>query len=371
MKRVACCIDQPREEVPKEIYVLIVAELDTVGKFRFATTCRLFNQLVHSTTTEIPCPPLKITDAVLMRLPHLTSLDLTENEKVSNRSLSKLTRMKILNLSGVEDITEGGLLTLTNLTSLNLNENSSISHTALFPMKFLRDLTISCYDTFEEGFHCNESLSSLVSLTSLDLTGNVNIEDHHIQPLTNLKKLIIKSTCGITEDGIRFLTSLESLDVEKNDAIGPDFIASLCHITELDISDRGDCPNLERMTNLKKLYLREDSHPDMNQMLSKLTTLTLLDITYNAKITDDTIGNLHNLTSLTFKYSTNITLESISKLSNLSEISLSFTYDSIIRSLKDPEYLPNITLINGYYRENLLKWPGLCSGNDSTSDSDD
>ena len=91
------------------------------------------------TTLYLPCT-VNITDEGLKHLKFLTTLDLSFNKKITDEGLKHLKVLKKLYLSHNEKITDEGLKHIPLLTSLNIDGNDEITNEGLKYLKCLVEI---------------------------------------------------------------------------------------------------------------------------------------------------------------------------------------------------------------------------------------
>ena len=110
-----------------------------------------------------------INNNLLIKFKNLTSLNLYNNNKITDEPVKQLINLTSLNLSNNRIITDESVKELTNLTSLNLSNNYNITDESV---KNLTNLTN-------------------LNLTNLNLTNNDNITDeliNYISDRVNIKR---------------------------------------------------------------------------------------------------------------------------------------------------------------------------------------
>jgi hypothetical protein len=144
----------------------------------------------------------KITDAGLKAMTRLTSLDLTENDVISDEALNCLPADSLRKLIVRENskITNACIARFTGLTSLNRRNDSlnlKIVNKNLNQLANLTNLTklkLKCDDFFEY-----RTLHRLTALTNLEISfmgpilGTKRADYYSLQPLVNLTQLDLDS----------------------------------------------------------------------------------------------------------------------------------------------------------------------------------
>lgn len=155
---------------------------------------------------------LAVSDKAVKLLRNITSLNLSNNQNITDHAILHLPKLRELDLSYTSAITNRGLMPLTNLTKLSLRGNPPIYNEAIVP---------------------------LVNLTFLDLNGNERITDKALFPLTNLQSLILEGSLfsrpAITDYGLKTCTRLTSLILTGNKSITDDGVSGLRNLTSLNL----------------------------------------------------------------------------------------------------------------------------------------
>ncbi|MEH1805093.1 leucine-rich repeat domain-containing protein [Nostoc sp.] len=186
-------------------------------------------------------------------------------------SLSKLTNLTSLYLSGTEVSNVSALANLTNLTELNLSRTQ------------VSDISV---------------LANLTNLAQLDIS---NTQVSNISVLADLTNLTV---LGL------FLTKVSDVSV----------LANLTNLTELYLcrTQVRDVLALTKLTNLKELDISQTQVSDISS-LANLTNLTLLNLS-NTQVSDvSPLANLINLTELNLS---NTQVSDVSPLANLTNLKI-------------------------------------------------
>ncbi len=212
---------------------------------RLMYTCKDFHNIITTvifpSITEVTEDMIDyIKDYHLLLMPNIQKIGFYDfspwEMDISDVGVQHLTKLTILDLECLPQITDFSLTKLTNLRKLSLGDDND-------------DIT-------------DNGLSVLTGLTNLDLFCADNISDSSLRHLTNLKKLWLHSTEQITDASLSLLTSLERLNLAE------------CTDSMKNITNKG----LSTLTNLTKLFI---------------------DFNYSrGNITDETIDLLTNLTKL-------------------------------------------------------------------------
>lgn len=212
-------------------------------------------------------------DPKVLLYPNLTTLDLSDNEGISNDALSKLQNLTFLDLTDNDNISDQGISSLTKLKELILNSESN---------------------TTANGKITNASLSLLTKLENLSLFGNLYITDQGVTTLTNLNSVDLSFNHAIDGPCLSLLTNLKSLLLVSNNHIRNAHISPLTRIENLDLSDNTNIAfeAIQNFTKLKKLDIAPgvDGSPlimsDEEQRILKLNNPGLEIITEYKPILD-------------------------------------------------------------------------------------
>lgn len=209
------------------------------------------------------------------------------------------------------------LQSLPNLTELYLPGGYVINYQGIRYLKNLKILDLTCTRSPDERI-TDSDLSKITSLTHLGLSYNRIITDEGISGLTNLTFLDLAGTT-ISDRGIMNLNKLEFIRLSGNTMVTNDGLARLSSLTDLNLYSNDKITFNESMYRLKKLTLGYN-FIILDDELSKLTNLEILDLEFNKIITDKGVSNLVNLKDLFVNDL--ITNEGISNLTNLRSLAL-------------------------------------------------
>lgn len=276
------------------------------------------------------------------RLQMLTKLDVSHCTNITNAILpiiGQLTRLQSFDMSYTrvqfnnENMQQIGNLKL--LKSLNLRNCTTITN-AILPnigqLTRLQSLDLSCCNIRFENDNIHH-IGNLKLLESLNLSENgimLNYDMKIIAQLSMLQTLTLDiqhvSNKGLIKLGK--LTRLQHLELYMCHDItddGMDVLNSLSHLRSLILSESGITDaSLSKLTNIQKLDLfQSDITDDGLLILSRMTTLYALNISYCENITDTGLQHLtalHQLNSLDISLCDNITDESLLHLTTMSKL---------------------------------------------------
>jgi hypothetical protein len=236
--------------------------LDLLSVVRFTRTCKKFSTIKVTDFYSIKKRLLeKLDDTILSKYSGIVKLNLSTNEKVTNKlfqsgHLFNLEKLNVMgNNCGVGDVVH----LCTKLRVLHIGENGKIK--TIDNLLNLEELNATWYG----GYINNNSLKRLTKLKRLNLNNNNKITD--INHLTNLVELNAGYyNCSISNESIKGCTNLKKLNLSSNR-----FVTNLSHLNleELDISDNSpiDDLGLINQTGLRKLNVSGNSLiKDLNHM---------------------------------------------------------------------------------------------------------
>lgn len=231
-----------------------------------------------------PAPMGLINVDFLVYFPNLISLDLNHQYNLGDNYyvISRLTKLRKLNIGGISITTLTPLRSLTNLTSLDLSGRNDRLQSVndLLVLKKLRHLILrgQCY---LQDIH---RLSALTTLVKLNLNGvfdhYYNEGDYYEEPTLHF---------------LMSLVNLKRLELGANDYLREiDPITYLPKLTYLSLSGSHniwDFHSLERLTTLKTLdvggtniEMRTTNNPNYLRFLMNLPRLENLTISQNAHV---------------------------------------------------------------------------------------
>ena len=158
---------------------------------------------------------------------------LSENHKITINGLNK--NIKKIYLVGKVNIKDNDLKQL-DLLSLNLVDNEIISDEGLKYCKNLKTLNLFCNCEITD-----KGLIEMKNLEYLNLKGlshiNNEITDNSLKKLSKLKYLSLENNKNITDEGIKTLVNLEFLNINHNKKITINGILNLKNLREINCMD--------------------------------------------------------------------------------------------------------------------------------------
>lgn len=263
-----------------------------------------------------------MNDFLLNQLTHLTVLQLSMKNRVTNHSLSKLTNLKELDYVHQGIISNETIGRLTNLESLIIRPHqedimyyrdgflSNVFQSIRGPLRLfdtaqwnLHDLTtLKISFSYYVGF-TDFSLKRLVNLRTLALKVDSaslyhvkdNISAETINGLTGLTRLTLKGMNYLNNETISSLTNLKQLKIQVNHKI-----SRISHLTNLEriilynfsIKIKEEFNSLTKLKSIKMLGMN-------NEILSFLSNdCDCLDLSCSPEVSDVGLMRFTNLTSL-------------------------------------------------------------------------
>jgi hypothetical protein len=230
-----------------------------------------------------------INNRTVQKLSNLTTLSLKENEKVSNSGIKKLTgltklnlkknglisnigtlvNLRNLNLNYNTKITDKDIKYLTLLEKLDLTNNPSISNKGLKRLTQLRNLNLSKVQDFDgqdvpidfgPRYLNNDGITHLFDLDTLNLKKEENITIEGISGLRNLTCLNLSRNQNFNDEDMSLLTQLKSLNLSKNNKITNLGLSKLSNLTKLKLrkNENITLEGLNNLVNLREIVLNEN-----------------------------------------------------------------------------------------------------------------
>lgn len=334
-----------------------------------------------------------ITSRSISRLTNLKSLLILDNDVISDQDLSTFPpSIKSLSLIECSEIRDTGLLSLSRLTRLKALELNTIQGSdqgfqgltrlknfrivlmdgfignsdSLGNMPLLESLVVMRCPKFEgnglryksplklfiaaDTLISDSTLSSQIHLETLDIS-NTSITDERLGELTNLKRLSMRLSTHITDKSLSTLTRLEFLDISGSRLITRKSLSQLTNLTELYLIQTIMLPTKnDRPLPLHKLrvLIAGSTSAIANRDMIQFSNLTNLSLADNSFISGSVyLRNLTNLTKLDLKYNLVIENDDISKFTKLEEIDLTGNRMITSDALRGMSFLKKITLSDG------------------------
>mgnify|MGYP003418534252 FL=1 len=277
-------------------------------------------------------------------------LDLDKNPAADGRHLPNISTLIASHMSSLKHF--------SNVTDLNISRCDLINISRMTKLKIL-----NISHNYEV---CNEDITGLTNLTTLDMFGT-NISDAGIQMLTNLTNLEIGSR-GISNHGLRNLTKLQSL-LACESAITD--VSYLPQLKELYLNgDSRICDeNMRKLTNLTLLNI--SSNKTITDAGIFGLNLRVLKLCNNKTITNKGLRGITSLVSLNAcnscvsfvpvslteldaRYS-DITVECLHGLTDLTTLAIDMQKDKVVSVLTTLTNLTKLSLSGVVCDEDFLR----------------
>ena len=321
---------------------------DSLGKARDTP----ITQAEMASLTRFEAPNKNIRDLTGLEFATgLTSLHLgpesiysidNSNEISDLSSLSGLTRLTYLNLTGNSITDVSSLSGLANLERLYLHNNSIGDVSALSGLTRLTLLNLG-RNTIPDV----SALSGLTRLTYLNHAANGLPDLRPLSGLTNLKDLYLFENEITDVSPLSGLAKLTYLHLRDNDIEDVSPLSRLTNLRELRLlyNDITDVSPLSGLINLTLLHLQENNISNVSA-LSGLTNLDDLQITGNSISDISPLSGLTNLTSLNLASNSISDISPLSGLANLQWLSLDHNQITDVSALSGLTHLHSLFLLN-------------------------
>ena len=273
--------------------------------------------------TEFTAPEGVKDFSDLRYLPNLTKLTIREQTIPTLESLSTLSRLVVLDLTGstfpVDELsilatmpslssltmaecslsTIAGLENAKNLTYLDLHDNTLRNLDVLATMPALAELDLQHNAVTDLG-----KLSGLDKLVKLNIGFNAVTTLAPLSSCTRLTWLNADNNQITTLDGVDKLTALTDFSVNSNKIVGVSQLAGLTALQNLGIASNS-VSDITMLNGLAKLQSFDFSG---NNAISELPdwpdgcALTTIDGSYNSLTSIDSLRNMQNLTHVYMDY---------------------------------------------------------------------
>ena len=272
--------------------------------------------------TEFTAPEDVKDFSDLKYLPNLTKLTIREQNIPTLESLSPLSRLVVLDLTGstfpAEDLqvlaslpslssltmaecslsTIAGLENAANLTYLDLHDNTLRNLYVLETMPSLAELDLQHNAVTDLG-----KLSGLDKLVKLNIGFNAVTTLAPLSSCTRLTWLNADNNQITTLDGVDKLTALTDFSVNNNKLTDVSQLAGLTGLTNLGIASN-TISDITMLKNLTKLQSFDFSGNQIEELPDwpDGCALTTIDGSYNALTSIDGLKNMQNLTHVYMDY---------------------------------------------------------------------
>lgn len=218
-----------------------------------------------------------------------------------------------------------------NLTSLLPDE---IIKQILFYFDYFSQLSIVC-----KRWNVISKTIITIKYTRIDKNISEILTDEHLINMTFIKHMTVLKGSLITDKGLKLLTNITNLNLYNN-MITNESLNCLHLLTSMVIKlDSNNTISLNTtLIELSELRLKclilEGDRSIIDDQIKHLTTLSLLNLTFNKLITNNGISNLTSLTTLSLSCNKMITDDSLQLLTNLNALALICNYKITNNSLR-------------------------------------
>ena len=235
-----------------------------------------------------------LAEVSLTDLTSLTTLELSGNTNLAEVSLSGLTSLTTLELSNNQNADVSHLSRLKSLTTLELSNNEIADVSPLARLTRLTTLELSNNEIEDVS-----PLAGLASLTTLGLSGNAIADVSPLAGLASLTTLELSSNAIEDVSPLARLGSLVSLGLSGNAIADVSWLGGLRWLASLRLSSNAieDISPLSRLTSLTTLHLSGNAIADVTA-LSRLWLLNVALLDDNAIFDISPLGGLDQLSFL-------------------------------------------------------------------------
>ena len=258
-------------------------------------------------------------------------------DAASLADLTKMNYLQTLNASGVNIDSLQSLSSLTMLQSVNLSGSRfPVGDLAVLgSLPDLRQLDLSSC-----GLSTIAGLEGAQSLTTLYLNNNTLRNLSPLSGIVTLTELYLQRNAIIDLGALNGLSELKKLNVSYNSITTMGSASGLQKLTWLDISNNNlnNLAGMDKLTNLSYLNLSANALENIDT-LAGCVNLTELDISRNSVPSIDSLKSLARLKTLNFSYNTVSALPAWSKNSALYSIDGSYNQLTSLAPLEGMENL--------------------------------
>ena len=277
----------------------------------------------------------------LSKLTSLTAL-VAEDTLISSmdmQTVSGLTTLEYLSLASCEISSVWSLSTLTNLKELDLSGNAIRDLSALAGLSKLEVLNLSHNAVVEL-----EHLSGLTMLTDLDLSYNSVTDISPLGGCSILAQLNVDHNLLKTLSGIDKISNLRSLSCSNNELFNISALSGNALLSELNISGNA-ISDISVLANLKQLFTLDFSHNQVKKLpaFAKDSILVAINGSSNKLTSLDALAGLANLNVVTMDQNSGI--KSVNKLADCEQLIEVSVYGTAV---KDVSALTKLDIIVKY-----------------------
>lgn len=284
--------------------------------------------------TEFTAPEGVKDFSDLKYLPNLTKLTIREQTIPSLESLSTLSKLVVLDLTGstfpVEELSI--LATMPSLSSLTMAECSLSTIAGLENAENLTYL-----DLRNNTLRNLDVLATMPALAELDLQHNAVTDLSKLSGLDKLVKLNIGFNAVTSLAPLRECTKLTWLNADNNQITLLEGVDNLTALTDLSVSNNKitDVSLLAGLTELQNLGIASNTISDIT-MLNNLTKLQSFDFSGNNQITElPDWPDGCALTTIDGSYNTLTSIDSLKNMQNLTHVYMDYNQITNIDALQN------------------------------------
>lgn len=284
--------------------------------------------------TEFTAPEGVKDFSDLRYLPNLTKLTIREQTIPTLESLSTLSRLVVLDLTGstfpVDELSI--LATMPSLSSLTMAECSLSTIAGLENAKNLTFL-----DLHDNTLRNLDVLATMPALAELDLQHNAVTDLSKLSGLDKLVKLNIGFNAVTSLAPLSSCTKLTWLNADNNQISSLKGVDKLTLLTDFSVSNNNltEVSQLAGLTGLQNLGIASNSIADIT-MLKNLTKLQSFDFSGNnqiAELPDWPDGCA--LTTIDGSYNSLTSIDSLKNMQNLTHVYMDYNQITSIDALQD------------------------------------
>lgn len=300
------------------------------------------NDLWDITSLELPENVTTFTD--LQYFPYLKSLTITGSSAADLTSLSGLSELKELSVTGCE-LDQDSLKIIGTLRSLEKLTLSSCSLSTVAPLENLTNLTY--LDLSGNTLRNIGIFAGFTKLQTLHMGSNALTDLDALSGLTELKVLDVSHNSLQSLKPLYGLPALHTLDAGSNALESVDGISALSslQVLSLDQNILSDISTLSGCTALTELNVANNSIEDISVLL-QLTSLIRLNVSHNEIESFPTFSEDHPLASIDASYNLLTKLDGLRALGEL--YFLDIDYNENVDSLEPLLASKNLMQINCY-----------------------
>lgn len=284
--------------------------------------------------TEFTAPEGVKDFSDLKYLPNLTTLTIREQTIPTLESLSTLSRLVVLDLTG-SNFPVDELSVLANLPSLSSLTMAECSLSTIAGLENAQNLTF--LDLHNNTLRNLDVLATMPALAELDLQHNAVTDLSMLSGLDKLVKLNIGFNAVTTLSPLSSCGKLTWLNADNNQITLLDGVEKLTLLTYFSVNSNNlaSVSQLAGLTELQTLGIASNSISDIT-MLKNLTKLQSFDFSGNNQITElPDWPDGCALTTIDGSYNTLTSIDSLKNMQNLTHVYMDYNQITNIDALQD------------------------------------